>query len=96
MCPLSTVQYTCVADYELQWRELNSATSVVYIGLFSKVNDHGITGVFMTVLTSISGTTLISTATIDSVSLQEDDGSRLSCTDMSGSVSWQVVQVEGI
>ena len=87
VCPLGTVQYTCVARSILGWRDLNSATGIVYIELGSKVNDHGIAGVFMTVLTSIRGTTLVSTATIDSVSLQENDV-RLSCSDMSGSVSW--------
>ena len=84
MCPLSTVQYTCVADSELQWRESGSA---------SVVNDTAMTGVFNTVLTDISGNTLTSTATIDSVSLG-DDGRNISCRDDTGSANQQVRTVQ--
>ena len=73
MCPLSTVQYTCVAENVLIWRELGSSTPVTYTTL-SLLNDTGMAGVFSTILTDINGTTLTSTATIDSVNLQVDNG----------------------
>ena len=91
MCPLSTVQYTCVAQNQLQWRESNSP--ITYTSTISAINDTGMAGEFNTVLTNKSGNTLTSTATIDSVSLT-DDGRSISCTDPSGSV-FQLVQVEG-
>ena len=98
MCPLSTVQFTCIADDNvLMWREFDSDSPITYTTFGSKViNDTGMAGVFRTVLTSISGTTLISTATIDSVSLQKDNGRNISCADISGTVFWQLVKVEGI
>ena len=93
VCPLSTVQYTCTGDNELSWRELD--TSVTY-QLSSAVNQTAMAGVFNTVLTDISGNTLTSTATIDSVSLG-DDGIRITCRDISGALSQQVrmIQVTG-
>ena len=94
MCPLSTVQYTCVADSELQWR---TAMLVGYTTA-NQVNDTAMTGVFNTVLTDISGNTLTSTATIDSVSLG-DDGRSITCREVSNSViSEQIgtVQMNGI
>ena len=95
MCPnSSTVQYTCVADNHLTWRELNSSMIATYVNTFGSIGDTAMTGVFNTVLTGISGNTLTSTATIDSVSLG-DDGRNITCADISGAVSWQVVQVEG-
>ena len=99
MCPLSTVQYTCVADNELQWRELGSADTATYTTMqpASKVNDTAMAGVFNTVLTDISGNTLTSTATIDSVSLG-DDGKSVTCREISNSViseQTRTVQVEG-
>ena len=56
------------------------------------------TGVFNTVLTSKSGNTLTSTATIESVSLQEDDGRSITCHEIFNSViseQTRTVQVEG-
>ena len=98
VCPLSTVQYTCVADSELHWREfIGSADTVTYtIVPASVVNKTGMTGVFNTILTDISGNTLTSTATVDSVSLG-DDGRNITCRDDTGSVNQQVhtVQVAG-
>ena len=94
VCPLSTVQYTCVADSELQWR---TAMLVGYTTA-NQVNDTAMTGVFNTVLTDISGNTLTSTATIDSVSLG-DDGRSITCREVSNSViSEQIgtVQMNGI
>ena len=89
MCPLSTVQYTCVADNSLVWREFGSPSGVTYSTL-SGVNVSGInTGVFTTVLTDISGNTLTSKATIDSVNLT-DDGRNVSCRDISGTLNQQV------
>ena len=93
VCPLSTVQYTCVADNELQWR-----TDVVAgYSTANQVNDTAMAGSFNTVLTDISGNTLTSTATIDSVSLG-DDGRNISCREISNSViseQTRTVQVEG-
>ena len=63
----------------------------------SSVNQADTTGVFRTVLTNISGNILTSTATIDSVQV-EDDGKRIACRDITGLVNQQVgtVQVKGI
>ena len=57
MCPLSTVQYTCVADLDMTWRESGSDVTATYTTLqpASVVNDTVTTGVFNTVLTDISG-----------------------------------------
>ena len=93
VCPLSTVQYTCVADSELQWR---TAVLAGYTTA-NQVNDTAMAGVFNTVLTDITGNTLTSTATIDSVSLG-DDGRNITCREISNSVvseQTRTVQVEG-
>ena len=94
VCPLSTVQYTCVADNELQWR----ATVTVGYSTTNQINDTAMAGVFNTVLTDISGNTLTSTATIDSVSLG-DDGRSITCREISNSViseQTRTVQVKGV
>ena len=94
VCPLSTVQYTCVADNELQWIE----AVVVGYTLANKINDTAMAGLFWTVLTDISGNTLTSTATIDSASLG-DGGINITCREIFNSViSEQIgtIQVEGI
>ena len=94
MCPLSTVQYTCVADSELQWRA--TAVTVGY-STTNQINDTVMAGVFRTVLTDISGNTLTSTATIDSASLG-DDGRNVTCHEISNSVineQTRTVKVEG-
>ena len=94
VCPLSTVQYTCVADSELQWRTF---VVVGYSTTANQINDTVIAGVFNTVLTDISGNTLTSTATIDSVSLG-DDGRSITCREVSNNVLSELtrtVQVEG-
>ena len=93
MCPLSTVQYTCVTVNELQWRTAMLAGYTTA----NQVNDTAMAGVFNTVLTDISGNTLTSTATIDSVSLG-DDGRNITCREVSNSVisKTRTVQVEGI
>ena len=55
-------------------------------------------GVFNTILTDISGNTLTSTATVDSVSLG-DDGRNVSCREVSNSVISEqigIIQVKGI
>ena len=95
MCPLSTVQYTCVADLDMTWRESGSAVTATYTTVqpASVVNDTAMTGVFNTVLTDISGNTLTSTATIDSVSLG-DDGRNIICRDHTGSANQQVLAVQ--
>ena len=93
MCPLSTVQYTCVADSELQW----ITAAVAGYTTASQINDTDMTGVFNTVLTDIDNITLTSTATIDSVSLG-DDGRSITCREISNSVvseKTRAVQVEG-
>ena len=98
VCPLSTVQYTCVAVLDMRWEESGSAVTATYTTVqpASEVNDTAMAGVFRTVLTDISGNTLTSTATIDSVSLG-DDGRIITCRDVTGSVNQQVhtVQVAG-
>ena len=94
VCPLSTVQYTCVADSELQWR---TAVIVGYTTA-NQINDTNMAGVFNTVLTEIDNITLTSTATIDSVSLGDDERS-ITCREVSNSVVSErvgTVQVEGI
>ena len=94
MCPLSTVQYTCVVDSELQWIE----AVVVGYTTVSQINDTAMAGSFNTVLTDISGNTLTSTATIDSVSLG-DGGRSITCREISNSViseQTRTVQVEGV
>ena len=60
------------------------------------VNQAAMTGSFNTILTDISGTTLTSTATIDSVNLT-DDGRSITCRDISGAANQQVrtIQVTG-
>ena len=97
VCPLSTVQYTCAGQNELQWREPGSVDTATYTLQASEVNDSTPAGVFTTVLTDISGTTLTSTATIDSVNLT-DDGRRITCRDDTGSANQQVgtVQLTGM
>ena len=67
VCPLSTVQYTCVAVLDMRWEESGSAVTATYTTVqpASEVNDTAMAGVFRTVLTDISGNTLTSTATID-------------------------------
>ena len=93
VCPLSTVQYTCVADIELQWR-----TAVVAgYTTANEINDTAMAGMFNTVLTDISGNTLTSTATIDSASLGDDERS-ITCREISGIVVSEevgIIQVEG-
>ena len=95
MCPLSTVQYTCMAQTRMSWRELGSDKTATYTALppASQINDTSMAGVFRTVLTDISGTILTSTATIDSVNLT-DDGRNISCFDINGATN-KLVQVEG-
>ena len=93
VCPLSTVQCTCVADIELQWK-----TAVVAgYTTANQINDTAMAGVFNTVLTDIDNITLTSTATIDSVSLG-DDGRSITCREISGIVVSEevgIIQVEG-
>ena len=81
VCPLSTVEYTCMGQNELNWKDSDSAIGAAYI-ISSEVNATGMAGVFHTVLTNISGTTLTSTATINSVSLT-DDGRSITCREIS-------------
>ena len=94
MCPLSTVQYTCTGEVELRLKEIgpNTPGTAAY-DLDSKINQTAMTGVFTTVLTDISGNTLTSTATIDSVNLT-DDGRNVSCRDITGSANQQVNSVQ--
>ena len=92
VCPLSTVQYTCVADLDMRWEESGSAVTATYTTALL-VNDTAMAGVFNTVLTDISGNTLTSTATIDSVSLG-DDGRSITCREDAGSVTQQVRTVQ--
>ena len=96
VCPLSTVQYTCVADTRMLWRELGSSATSNYSAVpstASQVDDTGIAGVFKTVLTNINGTILTSTATIYSVNLT-DDGINISCVGPDVA-NFKLVQVEG-
>ena len=80
MCPHSKVEFTCVSQQELTWLDLNASTAQP---AFYGTSQTLMTGVFRTVLTEISDNTLTSTATIDSVSLN-DDGVRISCRDNTG------------
>ena len=93
VCPLSTVQYTCVADTNLIWRELGSSMTGTYTTA-SRVNDTAMAGLFKTILTDISGNTLTSTATIDSVRLG-DDGRNISCFSTTTKANDKLVEVEG-
>ena len=92
VCPLSTVQYTCVVDLYMRWEESGSAVTATYTTALL-VNDTAMAGVFNTVLTDISGNTLTSTATIDSVSLG-DDGRNITCHEDTGSANQQVRTVQ--
>ena len=95
VCPLSTVQYTCVAQTRMSWRESGSSATATYSAVppISQVNDTSKAGVFHTVLTDISSSMLTSTATIDSVNLT-DDGRNISCLDINSAAS-DLVKVEG-
>ena len=92
MCPLSTVQYTCEAQNDLQWKECTSNDAATYM-ISDGVNATDMAGVFNTVLTNISGNTLTSTATIASVDLT-DDGRNITCRDDTGSANQQVSTVQ--
>ena len=92
VCPNNTVEFTCVAEIELQWQDLNTSQPVLYSSTNSQINPELMTGVFRTVLTDISGSTLTSTATIDSVSLS-DDGRNISCRDSTGLSSRQIATI---
>ena len=96
VCPLSTVQYTCVDDTILTWIESGSSVTATYSILppASKVNDTAMAGSFRTVLTDISGNTLISTATIDSVNLG-DDGTNISCHSITSAAN-KMIRVQGL
>ena len=83
MCLNSTVEFTCIGETELQFRDVDETVGVTYDTVSSVVNQTSTTGVFRTVLTDISGSTLTSTATIDSVSLS-DDRRNITCRDSSG------------
>ena len=97
MCPHSTVEFTCVGETELQWRDMDTPMTVTFDTSTSSVNQADTTGVFRTVLTDISGNTLTSTATIDCVQL-EHNGKRIACRDITGLANQHVgtVQVKGI
>ena len=107
VCPLSTVQFTCKAkgpinwtlDFDLfatvrsvrrQWPHLIFVPGTIYAPA-NRVNDNG--NRMVEVFTTISGDTLTSTATIDSVSL-EDNGKRISCGSFHHNQS-VVVRIEG-
>ena len=94
MCPLSTVQYTCVAQTQLSWITPAPAT----YNTASQINAMITAGGFYTLLTDISGNTLTSTATIDSVNLT-DDGRSITCREISNGTITELtrtIQVEGI
>ena len=96
VCPDSTVEFTCVAEIELQWQDLGippSQPAFYSSTINSQINQTLTTGVFRTVLTDISGSTYTSTATIDSVSLN-DDGRNVSCRDSTGLNSRQIGTIE--
>ena len=95
VCPLSTVQFTCVDKTLTKWTEFGSSATTLFSTLIpaSKVGDTSMAGVFTTELTDISGDTLTSTATIDSVSLG-DNGRSISCQSFTN-VKSLVVQLEG-
>ena len=96
VCPSNTVEFTCVAEIELQWQDLSASQPVLYSSTNSQINQTLMTGVFRTVLTDISGNTLTSTATIDSVSLN-NDGRNISCRDSTGLSGRQIgmIKLEG-
>ena len=94
VCPLSTVEYTCVAQTQLSWITPAPAT----YNTANQINAMIIAGVFTTVLTDISGNILTSTATIGSVNLT-DDGRSITCHEVSNGVLTEItrtIQVEGI
>ena len=95
VCPLSTVQYTCVADTTLIWREAGSNETATYTILppTSNVNDTAMAGSFQAILTYRNGDTLTSTATIDSVSLTEN-GINISCQGITSAAS-KLIRVQG-
>ena len=98
VCLHSTVEFTCIAEDELRWREVGTpSVHLVTYMTSTGINQTGTTGVFRTVLTDISGNTLTSTAAIDSVSLS-DDGRTVECRQTASSVITDLentIQVEG-
>ena len=90
VCPHSTVEFTCKADHQLSWRDLNAlsgprAQPATYSITIEVINQTKMAGEFKTVLTDISGNTLTSTATIESVSLN-DNRRRLACSEVTPSL----------
>ena len=97
VCPNSTVQFTCVDETDMRWEESGSHVVTVYTLLTnppSKVNVTSMAGAFTTELTDISGDTLTSTATIDSVSLG-DNGRTILCYSDYYDARSLMVQLEG-
>ena len=94
VCPLDAVQYTCVNDITLTWRESGSLMVGGYTIHGSRVNDTNRAGNFTTRLTDITGNTLTSIATLDNVSV-EDDGRSITCAG-DGTEASKQIQLEGI
>ena len=46
VCPGSTIQYTCVTDARMEWRELGSPDPAMYALSISHINDTEMAGVF--------------------------------------------------
>ena len=96
LCLDSTIVFTCTADNQLRWRDLTRTFSsqAIYTTSFNRTQT---AGAFRTELTDISGNTLTSTATINSVSL-DTDMRRIACIEVtSSSVTTQrdrVVQIQ--
>ena len=96
VCPNSTVQYTCVADTIMTWRETGSSVTSTYTILSpaSRVNVTAMSGSFQTILTDINGDTLTSTATIDRVRIA-DNGRNISCHGITSAAS-KLLRVQGV
>ena len=94
VCLHSSVEFTCTTQDELTWRDLTTSTSQpAFYDDTSVVNQTLMTGVFRTVLTNISGNTLTSTATINSVNLSDLERN-ISCRDSTGLSSRQIATIK--
>ena len=91
MCPDSTIVFTCTADNELSWRDLNSRSTISSTANYTTGSNRQTqtAGAFRTELTDISGNTITSTATIGSVNLNDDNMRRIACTEVTPSVTAQ-------
>ena len=89
VCPDSTIVFTCTADNDLRWIDLTQRYSSTANYTTGSNPQTQTAGAFRTELTDISGNTITSTATIDSVRLNADNMRTIACTSVTPSVTTQ-------